>query len=95
MPFGQVGLLETLIGFLRAPRLEVIAFIESLCRYGSSSGPAGQQEHGLKVYPDSSVLFGCVPVAIFNGYGLEVDKEGCKIFDRFRFMCSAIGLPTS
>ncbi len=29
-PFGQVGLLETLIGFLRAPRLEVIAFIESL-----------------------------------------------------------------
>jgi hypothetical protein len=30
MPFGQVGLLETLIGFLRASRLEVIAFIENL-----------------------------------------------------------------
>jgi hypothetical protein len=28
--FGQVGLLETLSGFLRALRLEVIAFIESL-----------------------------------------------------------------
>jgi hypothetical protein len=44
---------------------------------------------GLEVYPDSSVLFGsCVPVTIFDGYGLEVGKEGRKILDRFRLMCS-------
>ena len=35
MPFGQVGLLETLIGFLRASRLEVIAF------YREPTNPSG------------------------------------------------------